>query len=165
MIFANSLFQYSSSAQARNEYLKTVFSHANILDSRPKALIVEDDVFAQKYFRKVLNDRFPDMQTTVVSGYDEALSAVLREGPFDIVILDIFLSGDRNGLQIYETFQNMNTKPVILMTSALDPETYRSLFPPGSVPPPFLQKPFHPDECASIVEAVSGWTASPGPSS
>ena len=155
MHVANDL-NVSLTGQAKQDYLNSLFSKSRLRDSTQKALIVEDDPFSQKYFQKVLHDRFPDLYTVVTEDYDSALNAILREGKFDIVILDIYLGGDKDGIDIYRTLLRLHHKPVIVMTSALEPERYLQLFPRGIQAPPFLKKPFRPDECTAIIKDVSG---------
>ena len=76
------------------------------------------------------------------------------------VILDIFLEGRRSGVELYKTLREITSSTSFIMTSALEPENYRELFDEDLNPPPYLQKPFQPEECAELVNVFMKGDAS-----
>lgn len=141
-------------ASATKQY-PTFIDRLDPMKSVSKALIVEDDPFSQKFFSKVLSDKYEDLKIIFVKNYESALNAINNLGGFDLAILDIFLAGDKSGVDLYKTLLKLEDPPTIIMTSALEPEEYIKLFPKELAPPPFLKKPFRPEDCVDLIEAFT----------
>lgn len=144
------------SEQEACEHVQERFRKSRKKNDDRKALIVDDDPFSQLFFKKVLSDGFQGLQIFISSDYENALKTLLRVEDFDVVILDIFLEEEKTGVDLYKLLMKLRHPPVIIMTSALPPSSYFALFPKEMQAPPFLQKPFKPDECISLIESVSG---------
>ncbi|MEQ1665247.1 MAG: response regulator, partial [Bdellovibrionales bacterium] len=115
---------------------------------------VEDDPFSIKLFSKILADNIKDVEIHIAKNFDEALKMVNNVDHFSLFILDINLGGLKNGIDIYKTLYKSDNKPIVLMTSTVEEEKFKNLFPPGMVAPPYLKKPFNPIACANLVEAL-----------
>lgn len=84
------------------------------------ALIVEDESIISFGYRLQLEQLGFEVIDTVGSG-DEAESVIARQQP-DLLIMDVYLTGDRNGL---ETAQDIRAKadiPIIFLTASSKPE-------------------------------------------
>jgi len=84
-------------------------------DPKPKLLVVEDDISSQQYYSIVLSDLY---DLTLVATVDKARQA-LRETEFNLVIIDISLPGDEDGMDLIKFLVNEHPqKPPALAISA-----------------------------------------------
>jgi DNA-binding NarL/FixJ family response regulator len=83
-----------------------------------KILIVEDDFFAAQGIASYLRDFFE----VHINFALEDLSALLKKHLFDLVILDVKLQGDANGLDWVGTIQDSGAK-VLVLTTQVDQTT------------------------------------------
>ncbi len=78
--------------------LETIF---NTMD-KSKILIVEDDYDTQLFLKLFLRKNF-DVE---VCGTDETLHELLKKSKFDLIIMDIEIKGQKDGLQITRELKN-----------------------------------------------------------
>jgi two-component system response regulator LytT len=110
--------------------------------------IVEDDEILSRNIHIILNEL--GYETTVpATNYEEALIMIETEKP-DLVILDIQLDGEKDGIDVAEAI-NINFKiPFIFLTSSSDKNTIeraKKVFPPT-----YLVKPFNRSDLYSSIE-------------
>lgn len=125
-----------------------------IYPAQYRVLIVEDDPFSQKLFSHMANDVFPECQILIAPDYNEARKLLIENENFDLAVIDVFLDGDRSGIDVLNFLRRTNTNISILMTSNLPPETFYDLANPNLPKPVYLRKPFHPDSCRYIMEEL-----------
>lgn len=86
------------------------------------------------------------------SSGEEYLEIYEREKP-DLILLDILLPG-MDGYEVFEKIKERNPKQLIAFLSALDiaPRTIVKLKRYGN--PPYITKPFDPDELVQRIEEI-----------
>ena len=104
-----------------------------------KALIVEDEIMAQKSLARALSQNFPDID---VIGYTSSVKETVAwlkdpENKADIIFMDVELS---DGI-CFEIFRLVEVKARIIMTTAYDSYALKA-FEAGSVD--YLLKPIEP---------------------
>jgi CheY-like chemotaxis protein len=88
---------------------------------RIAVLIVEDDPHSQLYFRKLLSGMY---DTAVASSAREAWDLLHNES-FDMVLMDISLKGDEDGLSLtrrLRTEEAFKTLPIVAVTAYAFPD-------------------------------------------
>lgn len=85
----------------------------------------------------------------------EAIGYVDR-GPVDLVLIDINLNGEHEGIQLGYHLKNLYNVPHVFLTANTDSKTVQEA--KGTVPMGFIVKPFQRSELYSNIEiAMSNW--------
>jgi DNA-binding LytR/AlgR family response regulator len=110
--------------------------------------IVEDDEVISRYMSLVLNDL--GYQTTIpASNYDDAIKMLDSENP-DLIMLDIQIEGQRDGIDIAEKINKTYNIPFIFLTSNSGKaiiDRAKKVFPSA-----YLIKPFNKDDLFTAIE-------------
>lgn len=114
-----------------------------------KILIVEDELLIAMDLKEVLEISGFEVIDVVTNGED-AVNAIGKYQP-DIIMLDVFLKGGKNGMQLAETIKNKFKIPFYFVTANTDKSVYEKLVKLGSHG--IISKPF--DE-ASLLAKLTG---------
>jgi len=101
------------------------------MKNKKKILIIEDEAALIKVYRKRLGKEY---ELGVCSHGDEGVDKARKEKP-DLVILDIILSGGKNGFDVLKDLKSNNeTKNIpVLMVTNLDTEQKKEAMDAGAV--------------------------------
>lgn len=116
--------------------------------SRAKILIVEDEFIIAKELQKILESYEFNVCEICRTG-NCAMEAVEKHRP-DLILMDILLSGDRDGIAVGEDILSSRDIPLIFITAHSDSEyidRLKKINPNG-----FILKPFNEKELMLIVE-------------
>lgn len=116
--------------------------------SEIKILIVEDELIIAEDMSSKLEQLGYDVVGIAIN-YDEAIEFIEEEGP-DLVLLDIMIEGDKDGIDVGETITNSYSLPFIFITSHADKRTVsqaKKVKPSG-----YLVKPFEKDDLFTAIE-------------
>ncbi len=113
-----------------------------------KVLIVEDDVPSEILIRRTLTDQGFSITGRAANGV-EAVSMAL-ENPPDIILMDINIDGDLDGVETVEIIHQSTHIPVIYLTGHSDHETIERA--KKTAPSAFLLKPFSKRDLAVTIE-------------
>lgn len=118
--------------------------------SNLKVLLVEDEALTAMYMQKELKREGFTITRTVSTG-ENAISTALLEKP-DLILMDILLGGDIDGIEAASTIQSSNEIPIIF-TSGYDTQ---ALLKRASVIKPhiFLIKPIEITELTSVMKSL-----------
>jgi hypothetical protein len=111
-------------------------------------LVVEDESAIARDIQKRLTGLGYDVPATAASA-DEAIRLVSERCP-DLVIMDIRIQGERDGIEVADLIRRRFDVPVVYMTAFADDETLARA--KITEPLGYLVKPFRPDELKSAVE-------------
>jgi len=115
---------------------------------KPKILVVEDEIIIADTMCDALNDLgFEALEPAL--NYTEAIATIEKEKP-DFAILDINLSGRRNGIDVAKQINEKYEFPFIFLTSFSDSETVSEA--KKHSPSAFLVKPFSKEELFTSIE-------------
>lgn len=113
-----------------------------------KILIVEDD-YTISFFTTTLLEKRGFKDIAVVTTGEEAVDLAVSMKP-DLILMDILLDGDIDGIDAATEIQKKQNIPVIYMTANTDSETYgraQKTYSKG-----FIRKPFMPADLFSCIE-------------
>ena len=113
-------------------------------------LLVEDDPLISETVAALLSALGYSICATVDSG-EEAVRAASAIVP-DVILMDINLRGEMDGIEAAEIIRAAGNTPVIFMTANSDNHTRRRAN--SSRSSSFLSKPFHPDELSLMLEST-----------
>jgi DNA-binding LytR/AlgR family response regulator len=122
--------------------------------SKVKIVVVEDEVIIADNICEALTDLGYDVAEPAIT-YTEALQTIQDFKP-DLVMLDIQLSGKKDGIDLAEVINEKYHFPYIFLTSNTDPLTVERAKKVS--PAAYLAKPFSKEELyASIEIALSNY--------
>lgn len=113
-------------------------------------LIVEDEVIVAEDIRMSLEQAGYGVTAVVASGAD-ALRSAATVRP-DIVLMDIVLQGDRDGVQTAALIRERFGLPVLYLTAYADAATVQRA--KGTVPFGYLLKPFNERQLVASIETT-----------
>lgn len=113
-----------------------------------RILIVEDEAIIAADLRELLEDLGYDVGS-IAATVEEAERELERQS-YDLMLVDIVLSGERDGIDLAQLARRRFDLPLVFITSHADPGTVRrarAVKPEG-----YLVKPFSRDEVFAAVE-------------
>ncbi len=113
---------------------------------KKKIMIVEDEGIVARDLARQLTDLGYDVVANAYSG-EEALEK-LRETLPDLVLMDIVLGGEMDGVQAAERITALSGTPVVYLTSYADDQTFgrATLTNPSG----YILKPVEKSSCRSL---------------
>ena len=113
-----------------------------------QVLIVEDEAIVSMDLRYKLEGLGYGVPAEISSG-EEAVEAASRLRP-DVVLMDIWLSGEMDGIDAAEEIRRRLNIPVVYVTSHADEDTLRRA--KTTEPSGYILKPFVDAELRAVVE-------------
>lgn len=121
-----------------------------------KILIAEDDVFISEHLKRIIISLGYEV-CGIVSSYSMAIELLDNSGLPDLVLLDIRMHNEDQGIKIAAHLKTLNV-PFVYITSFSDKKTLEEAV--IHQPKGYLLKPFTPDEIKKMIEKVIGELAS-----
>ena len=122
---------------------------------RPRILIVEDDMSLKPFWLHLIEtvDETAEIKwMTTQEGAFHSLKKWNQSGrPYDLVISDVFLSGQKTGVDLWRESERINVP--FMLTSVISPKRLEKMFSPGEPMPVLLQKPINIDECKVLIKS------------
>lgn len=114
----------------------------------PQILIVEDESIVARDLSHRLTDMGYEVPAVSMTGSD-AIHQVDRTSP-DLVLMDIRLRGDMDGIEAAEVIRRRHSLPVVFVTAYADPQTLERA--KQSTPFGYVLKPFVERELQTTIE-------------
>jgi|SRR5579872_4780671 len=124
--------------------------HADLVSSKPRALIVEDEVLIAEELKARLSLLGFSVIAAVDSG-EEGIAIATRERP-DLVLMDIRLKGEKDGVQATKEIHQQVDVPIVYLTAYSDRLSVDRAR--GTEYDGFVLKPFRAGELQSTIEIV-----------
>ena len=121
--------------------------HNHMDRSKPHILVVEDENITAMDIVSKLDDLGYNVIGTVSSGH-EAIEQARKLDP-DLILMDIMLKGNLNGIDVSESINDMNI-PIVFLTSYNDEETLRKA--QETSPYGYIIKPYCENELKTTIE-------------
>jgi len=115
---------------------------------KTKVLVVEDEKIVAKHLQKAMNNLGYTVSAVVSSG-EEALKKVEETKP-DLVLIDILLKGDLDGIETAQHIKDRFKTPVVFLTAYADETTLQRA--KQTEPYGYLIKPFQEKELNSTIK-------------
>jgi DNA-binding response OmpR family regulator len=122
--------------------------HADLVSSKPRALIVEDEILIAEELKARLSLLGFSVIAAVDSG-EEGIAIATRERP-DLVLMDIRLKGKKDGVQATKEIHEQVDVPIVYLTAYSDRLTVDRAR--GTEYDGFVLKPFRAGELQSTIE-------------
>ncbi|MHA7130248.1 hybrid sensor histidine kinase/response regulator [Algoriphagus namhaensis] len=113
-----------------------------------KILIVEDDSVSALLLQRALEKN--NHQIIGIADSGEKALDILAENPADIVMMDINLAGDMDGITTTEIVNEKYDIPVVYLSASSDAETLNKVV--GTNPSAYVIKPFNIRELNMVIE-------------
>lgn len=113
-------------------------------------LIVEDDLISQLVLRTYLG-RSGFSQLHFATTADEALT-ILADEAIALILLDVFIDGSVNGLELAEMVKENYGTPIVFTTANSDRFTYEKAQSIG--PADFITKPYDIEEVTQTIMRI-----------
>ena len=120
------------------------------VSEQPHLLSVEDDLDTQALLKHLLGE---DYEISFASGFEEALSLIDAEGPFDLFLLDIGLGPGKSGTELLHLLRDQEPTceiPAIAVTAYAMPGDRKDLLGKGF--DEYVGKPFTGTELTEAIE-------------
>ena len=124
--------------------------HADLVSPEPRALIVEDETLIAEELRERLS-RLGFSVIAAVDSAEEGIAIATRERP-DLVLMDIRLRGEKDGVQAAEEIHQQVDVPIVYLTAYSDRQTVDRA--KRTEHDGFILKPFHRGELQSTIEVA-----------
>lgn len=124
-----------------------------------RALIAEDDVFLVPVIEEVLKHIEPDISITWVPSAEEAIRVIQKSqsgGRFDFMYLDIFLDGEKTGVDVWQECRMRVPNATYMVSSSMENSRVSRLLD-DSVLSFYLKKPFTYVDCFSFIKALKSY--------
>ncbi len=118
--------------------------------SKGRILIVEDELIIAEDLRMCLEERGYEILDIVFN--PEQAIVKCRETPPDLILMDICLRGEHEGITAAQTIKTEFGIPVVYLTGCSE-----NLCPGGTVsqePDPWVKKPFLEEELCAVIETA-----------
>src|SRR6056297_64483 len=113
-----------------------------------KIIIIEDELLVAKDLEKTLTDLGYSVIATFSNGED--FLEEVGKLPVDLIIMDIMLAGQLNGIETVDRFYQRYSVPVIFLTAYAEQEKIQQAKKLG--PYGYLIKPYNKNELATTIE-------------
>src|SRR6266567_3099463 len=123
---------------------------ANYISSEPRALIVEDEILIAEELRERLSRLGFSVIAAVDSG-EEGVAIATRERP-DLVLMDIRLRGEKDGVQAAKEIREQVDVPIVYLTAHSDRLTVERV--KATDYDGFILKPFQRRELQMTIEVA-----------
>jgi DNA-binding NarL/FixJ family response regulator len=116
----------------------------------PQILIVEDDLIIAAHISTVIKTHGYNVVESLTKG--ESVLDFIKHNSVDVLLMDIQLGGDLDGIETAELVQETHRTPIIFLTANGDQPTFdraKKTFPYA-----FMSKPFKEEELLRTLELV-----------
>ncbi|MBL7984229.1 MAG: response regulator [Flavobacteriales bacterium] len=115
-----------------------------------KVLIIEDEAIISFGYRLQLEQMGLEVMGSARSS-DEAETLLESERP-DVIIMDVYLKGEVNGLELAQRIHAKDPIPIIFLTASTKPEIIEGIRKLKGCH--YLTKPIDPDSLSSLLHAT-----------
>src|SRR5687767_13092176 len=120
----------------------------------PRILIVDDHPVVREGIGRVLTDAIPDVDLGSADGAAQA-QAVMAEGPWDLVLLDLTLDGDDGTVVLRRLRQHYPNVPIVIISMHPAEQFARRVMQAGAAG--YVSKGSNPEDVVRAVKlALSG---------
>jgi response regulator of citrate/malate metabolism len=134
----------------------TIYEQRHIAERRKNILVVEDDMTLKILWQQIIKKlEYPALihwatsEGTARKAIDEMKA---KGGHFDVVVCDIFLSGNNTGIDLWRSFRGEPTE--FIFTSGVSEDKFKKLLEKENGFHMFLPKPLEPRTCIAALNTA-----------
>lgn len=116
-----------------------------------KVLIVDDDSLIREMLRLIITEAGLTVSGEACDGADTR--RLLKENPPDVVLLDIILPGEENGIDLLHFIKKLYPEIYVIMVSG-EPSSERVQTAINSGARGFIVKPFNPQNVMTVFKRL-----------
>lgn len=120
----------------------------------PRIMVVEDEIIIAMDIKSQV-ERLGYQVPVVARSGEEAISEA-KENDLDLVLMDIGLSGQMNGIEAGHKISSEFDIPIVYVTASTDEHTLNQIRTSG--PSGLLIKPYKEDELRAVIEKAVTWS-------
>lgn len=124
-----------------------------------RALIAEDDAELIPIMTAALNEVYPNFEIDWVESGEGAITKARAE-QYDIIFLDIYLTGEKNGIEVWKSIEKLAPSTPVVITSGMPVDSFLKAIGSEAISPPFISKPLRVGE---LKQVISGLVTDVGP--
>jgi DNA-binding NtrC family response regulator len=132
--------------------------HPLLMKQGKSLLVIEDDLSMIQLIDTILDGMQDGLQWEYVTSGEAALALINRRGayrgdsPYDLVLTDIFLEGETNGIDVWMECQKRYPDMPFVMTSSLTLDRYFAILRGVRNCPVYMPKPLSVNRFHAIFE-------------
>lgn len=126
-------------------------------------LVIEDDEPMAELLASLVQEAVPGAEVFMFERGEDARHEILRnqqvpwwDRQYDLIIIDVFLKGRLNGVDVWNLCRINFPNSRIIFTSSLSKESYHRMVSDVYPVPPFLHKPFKREQCLKLIREALG---------
>lgn len=122
------------------------------IERKKKILIVEDELIIANDIRGYLTDENYEISSIVLTGKD-AIEMTKQHNP-DLVVMDILLHGDMNGIEAAEEISKIRKIPIVFVSAYSHEEIVKKIL--TDIDYEYVLKPFQSFELINKIHILLG---------
>lgn len=126
------------------------------MTSNKKILLVDDDSFMREWWTELFTqfDFAVDLDVAVSESFAKKIIANMKDKGqvYEVIICDIFLSGNRTGIDLWKGLQDKPRN--FVFTSGVPKDRFEMMIPNNCTNCHFLEKPFLFEDCLNLLSKV-----------
>jgi DNA-binding NtrC family response regulator len=132
--------------------------HLHLMKTKKSLLVIEDDLSMIQFIDTILDDMHEDLDWEYVTSGEAAIDLIKRRGtfrgdsPYDLVITDIFLEGETNGIDVWIECQKRFPDMPFIMTSSLSLDRFAQILRGVGNRPVYMPKPLSVNRFQTIFK-------------
>lgn len=126
-------------------------------------LVIEDDQPMAELLASIVEEALPGVDVFLFEKGEDARQEIMRtqqvpwwNRQYDLIIIDVFLKGNLNGVDVFNLCRINFPNSRIIFTSSLSEESYHRMVSDVYPIPPFLHKPFKKEQCLKLIKEALG---------
>lgn len=120
-------------------------------------LVVEDDITSEPIWRHIIDRAYPESKCDWATSGAQAEQFIKKAKDkninYDLIITDIFLSGAKTGIDLWNKYSHTLTTKMIVISS-IEHEKLEHYYKDERIKPQYIKKPIDIEECVKTIKAA-----------
>lgn len=117
-------------------------------------LLVEDDRFSQSLLTNIIDEHIKNTRVLTTKSYEDAKHVIASDAHVGLIILDIFLEGEKTGFDLLKWLETSKNAPKILISSVLERGRILQMTKQCPLNLSYINKPAHPEKYVAAIKNI-----------